>query len=144
MLYPAVLPTDGATGMLDTLIQWLNNPLSSFRVHLYANAYSPVAASVPASFTDPVFGGYSPLTPLGPTALPTTPGGRVIWQWPQSVWTATGPGLPVICWGFWTSFTDPISLATRVGWAQRFQSPQGLWLAGQTIKLALSLGGKQC
>lgn len=144
MEFPSILPTDGASGMMAAVVQWLQNPLSASRVHLYQNDYVPTAAAVPASFTEPVAAGLGPI-PMGvPTVLPIGPGGRVIYQWPQSVWTASGAGLPQIVFGYWVSFLDPVSMVSRVGWAQRFQSQQGLWTPGQTVKLMLSLGGKMC
>lgn len=144
MLYPAVIPVDGVDGMTAAVIAWLNNPASNARIRLYTNVYTPVPASVPGSFVEASFGGYAPM-PLGaPVELPILPGGRVIWQWPMVTWTATGGGLPVMVHGMYVTFLDPLTSAVRVGWAQRFQSAQGLWAAGQTVRFTLSLGGREC
>jgi hypothetical protein len=144
MLYPAILPTDGAIGMLDALINWLRLPASASLVHLYTNNYVPIAGTVLASFTEATFGGYSSMGLGIPTQLPVSPDGRAAWVWPQSIWTANGVNLPTIVYGYWVDFLDPLTAGRRVGWAQRFQSAQGLWALGQTIRFTLSFGAKQC
>jgi hypothetical protein len=144
MQYPATIPVDGVVGAMDALINYLMSTPAQFRVRLYANLYTPAQNSVLASFTEPTFAGYAPLYPGTPTQSPPTPGGRAIWTWPQSVWTASGAGLPAMCFGFFTTMVDPLTSTVRVLWAQRFQSAQAVYASGQTIQFTLSLGNREC
>jgi hypothetical protein len=142
--YPPIIPTDGATGFMDGLLWLLQQNGVSFRVHLYATPTDLSPTTTVASFSECVFGGYLPQYPGTPTPLGPDAFGRVVWAWPTTVWTANGALLPASAYGFWTDYLDPISNTTRILWCQQFQSPQAVWQAGQTIKVQLTLGGKQC
>jgi hypothetical protein len=129
---------------MDLLAWSLANGHNNCRVHLFANDYQPDANTVLASFIELSGAGYLPKPTGNPTNLGVDLTRRDVWQFPDLIWTATGVGLPVIAYGYWVDFLDPLTGGTRVLWAQKFQAAQALWLAGQTIRFALSWGGKQC
>ena len=139
-----VVTNDGLIGYMDLLGWSLANGGNNCRVHLFSNNYLPDFGTVLVSFVEMVGAGYTPLPTGNPINLGIDLLRRDVWQFPELTWTALGIGLPVAAYGYWVDFLAPITLATRVLWAQRFQSPQVMRLAGDTIKFALSWGGRQC
>jgi hypothetical protein len=139
-----VIPDDGLIGHMDLLVWGLANGNNNCRIHLFANDYRPAPNTVLGSFTELIGAGYAPLPTGNPVNLGVDVARRDVWQFPETIWTALGIGLPVVAYGYWVDFTDPLTGGTRVLWAQRFQSPQVMLHAGDVIKFALSWGGKQC
>lgn len=129
---------------MDVLVWALQNGLHGTRVRLYSNDYWPVKESVRASFTELSGGGYV-AKPTGiPVNLGTDVTGRNVWQFPETLWTATGAGLPVVAFGYWVDFIDPLTGGTRVLQAQRFNAPIAWLNVGDKVRFSLSWGGKQC
>lgn len=139
-----VIPFDGQIGYMDVLVWVLRNGQRNCKVRLYANDYWPVKESVRASFTELFGGGYAAQSVGNPVNLGIDVTGRDVWQFPETVWTAINVGLPVVSFGYWVDFTDPLTGGTRVLQAQRFQAPIAWLQAGDKIRFSLSWGGKQC
>ena len=139
-----IVPNDGIIGWTDILVQALRTGGKNCKVHLYANDYYPQFDSVVCSFVESVFGGYTSQDLGNPTNLGIDVTRRDVWIFPESSWIASGLGLPIISYGYWVDFDDPLTGGKRVLQAQRFFSPQTLFLAGQKIKFVLSWGGAQC
>jgi len=123
-----VIPFDGQIGYMDVLVWSLRNGLHNCKIRLYSNDYWPVKESVRAN----------------PTNLGTDVTGRNVWKFPETLWTATGVGLPIIAYGYWIDFVDPLVGGTRILQAQRFQAPIAWIAAGDKVRFSLSWGGKQC
>jgi hypothetical protein len=129
---------------MDLLVWALRNGGHSSKVHLYANDYWPVPETVVASFVEFSGGGYVPKTPGIPVNLGIDVTRRNVWQFPETIWTATGSSGLVVAYGYWADFLDPLTGGIRILQAQRFQAPQVFLNAGDKIRFVLTWGGAQC
>jgi hypothetical protein len=142
--FPAVIPNDGVIANMEIFIAAIRNGGLSSTVALFTNDVVPDASYTVSSFTAAAAGGLTAQLLGAPTSAAPDARGRVVWTWPESVFAATGPGLPVITYGFFVSYRSPITNVLRLGWCQRFQSPQGAYLVGNQVKFTLQIGGRQC
>jgi hypothetical protein len=142
--YLPVVPNDGLIGFTDVIVQAIANGNNNSRIHLYANDYWPYPGTLLGDFVELVGAGYLPAVPGDPSNLGVDVTRRDVWLFPETVFTANPSGLPVLAYGYWLDFFDPLTAVTRVLWAQRFQAPQALLVAGQQIRFTLSFGGAQC
>lgn len=138
-----IIPDDGKTALMEVELNGIRSGANSGLVTLFTNNYTPTTSSVPGSFTAATFGGGSAQATPAATDAGVVPGGVDNWIFGPLTWTATGSGLPVTVYGYYVTITSPITSVTRVLWAQRFDTPQALSSAGQTISFILSLAGNQ-
>lgn len=144
MTYFAEIPDDGVVGFMNVLMFSIQGGRLSSKVHLFQNDFVPTRSSTVASFVESTAGGMASQPLSTPASWGFDTDHREIWFFPQTIFTATGPGLPAALYGYWVDFTDPMTATKRVLWYQRFNNPRAAVAAGNTVKFVMSVGGKQC
>lgn len=129
---------------MDVLVWALRNGQHSCVARLFSNDYQPDVNTTRTNLLELVGAGYGPNSLGNPTNLGIDITGRDVWLFPEVVWTATGIGLPVIAYGYWIDFLDPLTGGTRILQVQKFFQPQAFIAAGNQIRFTPSWGGKQC
>lgn len=138
-----VIADVGKIGFMAAIMSQLRSGANNAKVKLFTNNYTPLASSVLADFTEATFGGYVALATPTAADAGVIPGGLDNWIFGALTWTASGAGLPITIYGYWVQFDNPITLAPTLLWAQRFDTPQALIAAGNTISFVLSLADNQ-
>lgn len=143
-LWLPVIPWAGVQTWSDLAMWQLIQPLTGAKVSLFTNFYQPESQSALANFTAPTAGGLLPIQLPTPTRLPVDNCGRARWQFPNIVFTATGPGLPEMIWGYYVYCRDPWTGQAGLLWAQRLINAWGFVSAGQQLSIPLSTSFAQC
>jgi len=138
-----IIPDNGKTGFMGLIMDGIDSGANSAEIHLFDNNYTPTTSSVIGDFTEATAGGLAGIATPNATDQGVVPGGIDNWIFGNALWTASGAGLPVTIYGYWIDFVDPTTGNPHMLWAQRFDTPQVLTSAGQTIAFTLSLAGTQ-
>lgn len=138
-----IIPDQGKTTFMDLVVPAIDGGTNTAKIRLFQNNYTPVTGTVIAALTEATFGGYAGVSTPVATDSGVIPGGVDNWIFGSVTFTATGATLPQTIYGYWVECVDPLLAATKILWAQRFDTPQALTAAGQTISFVLSLAGTQ-
>lgn len=139
-----IIPDQGATQFMQTILDAIRAGGNSAMVRLFQNNITPTSSTVRGDFVEATAGGF------GGQATPTAvdagvvPGGADNWIFSPITWTATGSSLPQTMYGYWVEWVSPLDSTLRLGWCQRFDTPQVITASGQPISFVLSLAGVQC
>lgn len=138
-----VIPSDGLVGFQE-MVQWfLRQVGNAAYVKLFQNDYTPDGTTLVSSFVEADFVGYAPIFLPNATDQGTT-GTTDTWLYLPLTWTCSSGGTPNTIYGYWLQFLSPFGAhPTRVPWCQRFDTPQAITAAGQTVSFVLSLTDTQ-
>lgn len=124
-----------------TMLEYILNKTAptDLVIRLFMNNITPAETDVLATYTEAVFVGYTPLVMAG-VDWTITPGAPTEAVGTQQVFTAGGPGLPVLIYGYYMTRTGPTGLLM---WAERFTTgPFNLQSAGDEIKVTPKFTGE--
>ena len=139
-----VIPAAGLRTMSDLVIWAMQQPAVNAQISLFTNFYQPSPTTTLADLTSPTAAGLEGRSLPIPTYSGLNVDGRTVWTWPATVFTATGPGLPVQVWGYYVSCIDPITGQPGLLWAQRLVHSFGFVNPGDHLDLPLVLSTGQC
>lgn len=143
IMFP-LIPYQGLNGFMDIIMFAIQNGRLNSAVHLFTNDFVPDVNTRKTDFVETNAGGMGGQALPIPTNIGVDVTGCDIWLFPQMVYTATGPNLPAVLYGFWVDCTDPITALTTLLWCQRFENAQAAIAVGNTVKFVPSLGMAQC
>jgi len=138
-----VIPDEGKTCFMGILLNQIKSGGSSGKVFLYTNNFTPTTSTVLADLTPAAAGGMTEQATPAATDSGVFPAGVDNWIFSPITFTATGAGLPETYYGYGVKAVDPITAASLLLWAQKFDVPQLIIAAGQTVPFVLSLAGTQ-
>lgn len=113
-------------------------------VHLFVNIIDPTVNTVLADLvesTNPGLVGQLLPAPVD-TGIDGT--GRDEWIWPLFTFRAGAAPLPVVVYGWWIDFVDPITAQRVLLAVQQFGTPFAFLAVNDPLPLNLGLGGTQC
>lgn len=138
-----VIPDAGNVTFMTALLLQLKSGANDAKVHLYTNNLAPVRETVLTDFTEAVAAGLEALATPAAVDVGINAAGVDVWTFSPLTWSAGGSGLPVVVYGYYVDWLNPITLQRQLWWAQKFDVPQALTGAGQTVSFTLSIGGDQ-
>ena len=138
-----ILPLAGVTAMMDILIPAIAGGGLNSHVGIFVNDFVPTATSVLTDFVAATAAGLTPKPLPAATNAGLDPSGRDTWNFATANFTATGAGLPVVGFGYFVYFVDPVTGLPALLWFQRWDTAFAWFAAGQNYPLNLTFGGKQ-
>ena len=139
-----LIPYAGRLAFGDMIANSIANGGLNSQVAIFINDIFPSRLSALGDFNPCLAAGLTRKPLPAVTPLGVDPSGRAQYQFATLNYTAGGPGLPVVGYGYYVSFDDPITGLPALAWCQRWDVPFAWINPGDNYPLNLSLGDSQC